>query len=285
MGFTVNESLRAAKNKFVDTETEATVTACDYYSREFGYLLRRNNKPRRVNVALHFDTDIHPGGERWLNVAAKITAAEPLFIEDGQTAALIEYDGNQIVAYRQRGYNPVADLYTYDGETPSPYNGCFIVKRETDVADDLTANSLTVWLDFFNKYKRAARPAGLGLITSQEPVILIEVAESRTHTVPQQLDDETIRFYGDDIVKLLCYNYDRKEILKLIDEVIGQEALYNLFGVTANPEINQRKEYQNGFGFVANVKELTVKINYSIETTPEAALRYIKQADYTVEAV
>ena len=286
MGFSINADLKTAISKFQDKIIPATVTVCDYISKEYGFIiLPEDAEKKEIEVSLHFQTDLYRETfKNYSNISAVCTAKEPLFEKDSGRVALIEYDGIKIAAYRQTGYNPEANIYTYDCETTNPYNDGFIVKTEAEIENELTGNSTLILLEFGERYNFDIFPSKLGQPNGTGKQIFFEIVSTQTMTPPQQIDDDTTRFFGIDEIDFYLINYNRADAFDFCTKLINQYDFYHLFGVMTNPEFVDIRESQKSFGFVSNVKKVRVKINYSVDSTPADVLKSIIAADFSARS-
>lgn len=286
MGFSINGDLKTAISKFQDKIIPVTVTICEYISKEYGFIILPDDAEKKeIEVSFHFQTDLYKDTfQNYSNISAVCTAKEPLFEKDSGKVALIEYDGFKIAAYRQTGYNPEANIYTYDCETTNPYNDGFIVKTITEIQDELTGNSTLVLLRFGERYNIDIFPAKLGQPNNTGKQIFFEIVSTQTMTAPQQIDDDTTRFFGIDEIDFYLVNYSRAEEFDFCQKLIEQHEFYNFFGVMTNPEFADIRESQKSFGFVSNVKKIRIKINYSVDSTPADVLKSIISADFSARS-
>lgn len=286
MGFSINADLKTAISKFQDKTIPATVTICEYISKEYGFIILPDDAEKKeIEVSFHFQTDLNKDSfKNYSNISAVCTAKKPLFEKDSGKVALIEYDGIKIAAYRQTGYNPEANIYTYDCETTNPYNDGFIVKTVAEIQDELTGNSTLVLLQFGERYNIDIFPSKLGKPNSTAKQIFFEIVSTQTMTPPQQIDDNTTRFFGIDEIDFYLVNYNRAEEFEFCRKLIEQHDFYNFFGVMTNPEFADIRESQKSFGFVSNVKKVRVKINYSVDSTPADVLKSIIAADFAARS-
>lgn len=286
MGFSISGDLKTAISKFQDKIISATVTTCEYISKEYGFIiLTEDAEKKEIEVSFHFQTEIFKESfKNYSNISAVCTAKEPIFEKDSEKVALIEYDGLKIAAYKQTGYNPEANIYTYDCETVNPFNSGFIVKTASEIQNELTGNSTLVLLRFGERYNIDIFPSKLGQPNGTEKQIFFEIVSTQTMTPPQQTDDDTTRFFGVDEIDFYLVNYDRTEEFEFCRKLVEQHDFYNFFGVMTNPEFTDVRESQKSFGFVSNVKKVRVKINYSVDSTPADVLKSIISADISARS-